>query len=80
MAEYSVADAKNHLPKLLDRAIAGEDVTITRRGRPIAKIVPNAPPPKAVSIDLEWLESIRVDPKDPDLDFTAIIREMRDSE
>jgi prevent-host-death family protein len=80
MAEYSVAEAKNHLPKLLDRAMAGEEVMITRRGKPIAKIVPNAPPPQAMSIDMDWIESVRVDPKDPDLDFTAIIREMRDEE
>ena len=80
MAEYSVAEAKNHLPKLLDRVIAGEEVTITRRGRAIAKIVPNRAAPRGMSIDLDWLESVRVDPKDPDLDFTAIIRQMRDAE
>ncbi|MEJ0066968.1 MAG: type II toxin-antitoxin system prevent-host-death family antitoxin [Caulobacteraceae bacterium] len=32
MANYSVAEAKDNLPKLLDRALAGEEVTITRRG------------------------------------------------
>ena len=80
MAEYSVAEARNHLPKLLSRAMAGEEVTITRRGKPIAKIVPNAPPAQGMSIDLDWLERVRVDPKDSDLDFTAIIREMRDAE
>ena len=32
MSSYSVAEAKNNLPKLLDRMLAGEAVTITRRG------------------------------------------------
>ncbi len=76
MTTYSIADAKNNLPKLVDRAVAGEDVTITRRGKPIARIV--AERSAAMSIDLDWLESIRVDPKDPELDFTSIVRRMRD--
>jgi prevent-host-death family protein len=77
MAEYSIADAKNNLPKLVDRAVAGEEVKITRRGKTVAKIVGVASP-RAISIDLDWLDRVRVDPKDPDLDFTAIIRQMRD--
>jgi prevent-host-death family protein len=76
MASYSVADAKNHLPRLLNEALAGEEVTITRRGKAIARLVAEQPP--AASIDLAWLDSVRVDPKDPDLDFTAIVRQMRD--
>jgi prevent-host-death family protein len=63
MAEYSVAEAKNHLPKLLDRAVAGETVTITRRGKPIARIVPETP--RGMSIDLVWLERVRIKPRRP---------------
>ena len=40
MTEYSVADAKNKLPKLIDRALGGEEVVITRRGKPVAVIGP----------------------------------------
>jgi prevent-host-death family protein len=76
MASYSVAEAKNHLPRLLNEALAGEEVTITRRGKAIARLVAEQPP--ATGIDLAWLDSVRVDPKDPDLDFTAIVRQMRD--
>lgn len=32
--------AKTHLARLLDRVAAGETVTITRRGRPVARLVP----------------------------------------
>lgn len=42
MAEYSVADAKNRLPTLIDKAEAGERVTITRHGHPVAELRPVA--------------------------------------
>jgi prevent-host-death family protein len=38
MTEVSVAEAKAHLSKLLDRVERGEEVVITRRGRPVAKV------------------------------------------
>ncbi|MFN4297732.1 MAG: type II toxin-antitoxin system Phd/YefM family antitoxin [Brevundimonas sp.] len=40
MTTYSVAEAKNTLPRLLDKAMAGERVVITRHGKPIAEIRP----------------------------------------
>lgn len=33
-------EAKTHLPQLLDRVAAGERITITRRGKPVAQLVP----------------------------------------
>ena len=76
MAEYSIADARNNFPKLINRMLAGEDVTITRRGKAVGRLVPSAP--RAMSIDLEWLDRVRVKTSDPNLDFTQIIRQMRD--
>ena len=35
-------EAKTHLPALLKRVEAGESLTITRHGRPIARLVPVA--------------------------------------
>jgi len=40
MAEISVYQAKTQLSKLLDRASQGEEVVITRNGRPVARLVP----------------------------------------
>ena len=40
---YSVAEAKNTLPKLIDRALQGEEVVITRHGKPVAELVPHRP-------------------------------------
>jgi prevent-host-death family protein len=37
--EISVFEAKSHLSELLERVGAGEEFTITRRGRPVARLV-----------------------------------------
>jgi prevent-host-death family protein len=37
---YSVAEAKNTLPKLIDSALQGEEVIITRHGKPVAELKP----------------------------------------
>lgn len=38
--EFNIHEAKTHFSKLLQRALAGEEVIISRAGQPIAKIVP----------------------------------------
>jgi prevent-host-death family protein len=40
MASYSVAEAKNRLPSLIDKALQGEEVVITRHGKVVAEIRP----------------------------------------
>jgi prevent-host-death family protein len=40
MTEIGSFEAKNRLSELLERAERGEEVIITRRGRPVAKLVP----------------------------------------
>ncbi len=39
----SVADAKARLSEILDRVEAGEEVVITRRGKPVARLTPETP-------------------------------------
>ena len=39
MSTVSLAEAKAHFGRLIDRAAAGEDVCITRRGKPVARLV-----------------------------------------
>ena len=36
----TLAEAKAHLSRLLDRVEAGEEITITRRGQAVARLVP----------------------------------------
>ena len=55
MTTYSAADAKNHLPKLIDRALNGEEVIITRRGKPVVELRPAASRPKPPIGSHEWL-------------------------
>lgn len=43
MREVGAFEAKNRLGSLLDRVEHGEEIVITRRGRPIAKLVPADP-------------------------------------
>jgi prevent-host-death family protein len=38
--QVTVSAAKARLSKLIDAALAGEDVVIVKRGRPVAKLVP----------------------------------------
>lgn len=40
VTEFAAAEAKARFSELLDRAEAGEQVTISRHGRPVAKLVP----------------------------------------
>ena len=40
--EVQASNAKTHLPRLLDEVERGETIIITRHGRPIARIVPEA--------------------------------------
>jgi prevent-host-death family protein len=42
MREIQASEAKTHLPQLLDDVERGETVVITRHGRAIARIVPEA--------------------------------------
>lgn len=81
MASYSVAEAETNLSKLLDLMLAGEDVTITRDGEPLASLTPTAPvaTPVGKPVDLEWIRRHRVAPASgTDFDSVAMIRRMRD--
>lgn len=76
MTHYSVAEAKNNLPKLLDRMLAGEEVVITRRGKPIGQLNPTQTTPVGVVLDLAWLDANRPPSLKPD-DLRDSTAEMR---
>ena len=48
MSAISLADAKAHLSELVDRVEAGEVVEITRRGKPVARLVAVERPRKKI--------------------------------
>jgi antitoxin (DNA-binding transcriptional repressor) of toxin-antitoxin stability system len=57
MTAHSVAEAKNTLPKLIDRALRGEEVVITRRGKPVVELRAVQQPPAPARGTLEWLRA-----------------------
>jgi prevent-host-death family protein len=79
MASHSVADAKNNLSQLIDRALEGETVVITRHGRSVVRLVPEQPADRPVSLEsLAWLKRVRVGKTLPSEDAAAAVRRMRD--
>lgn len=61
MSSYSVADAKAGLPRLINRALAGEEVIITRHGKPVAEIHPAVAPTEVVKPGAhDWYLSRRI--------------------
>ena len=82
MAKHSVTEAKAILSSLIDRALEGEDIVITRRGQPVAQLRPIRPPAKPMTAeDLDWLAARRVGRNIPGaLDAAELIRRMRDEE
>ena len=44
MAEAGIRELRDHLSKYLDRVRRGEELTVTDRGRAIARVVPVAQP------------------------------------
>lgn len=53
MQQVQIAHAKAHLSALLERVEAGEEIVIARRGRPIARLVPERPRQRTAAQALE---------------------------
>lgn len=79
MSTYSVADAKNQLSELIDRALRGEGVVITRHGRPMVELKPVDEPARPVSsADLDWIAAHRVGQAAAGEDAGCLVERMRD--
>jgi prevent-host-death family protein len=79
MGTHSVAEAKNRLPELIDRALKGEDVVITRHGKPVVELKPiPRPPRKVTAADLDWLAARRIKLRKPAEDAGTLLSRMRD--
>jgi prevent-host-death family protein len=80
MATYSIAEAERKLSALVDEANAGEPVTLTREGKPVAELKPVAPPRGTVTPEmLDFLASVRaLWPGQPVEDAVMVVRKMRD--
>jgi prevent-host-death family protein len=74
MAAVNLAEAKAHLSKLVSKAETGEETIITRRGQPVAKLVPVAAPKKA----RRSLSDFRASLPKARKSSASLIRKMRD--
>jgi prevent-host-death family protein len=75
MTQVSVAEAKAHLSSLLDAVAEGDSVVITRRGKPIAELVPR----RAVRDLLPELEALRSSLPHQATGAAETIRDLRDT-
>ncbi len=76
MKSVGTYEAKTHLPSLLSRVEKGESITITKRGKPIAKLVPaDAAEEKDVKQVIEEMLNYR-DQHGPVLGDDLTIRKM----
>lgn len=82
MSRHSVVEAKNNLSDLIARAEGGEEVVITRHGVPVAELKAVGParpgPRRMTQADMDWLDSVRIDPGPDYPGAVALIRQMRD--
>ncbi len=76
MSDVTLADAKAQLSDLVERAIRGEDVRITRRGKPVERIVPLERERKP--IDFAALRALRESMPVQSESAETLVRAMRD--
>jgi prevent-host-death family protein len=70
-------DAKTHLPSLLDRVERGESVTITKHGRPVARLVPVSSRSAAPSAVIAALRGARLGVRLGEASVSEMIEEGR---
>jgi prevent-host-death family protein len=69
MTKLDVQDAAQKLPDLLDRALAGEEIVISRSGKPSVRLVPAQPVPNRADVRGMFREIVMSD------SFTAPLSE-----
>jgi prevent-host-death family protein len=63
MGQVSIRELRNHGGDVVDRAASGEEITITRAGKPVAELRPAAYPAlSATTLLSRWARLPEVDP------------------
>ena len=78
MDAITLADAKARLSELLDRVEAGESIDITRRGKPVARLVAAVAPRKR--IDAALLQSLTANMPLQAESAADLVRSLRDGD
>jgi prevent-host-death family protein len=80
MATVSVAEAKNRLAALLNAAEAGETITITRHGKPVAELRPASGRKLFDPKSIDWIRRQTAHIPPSDKTGAEIVSEMRDED
>lgn len=78
MAAINLAEAKAHLSELVDRVEAGASIEITRRGKPVARLIAASSPRKAV--DAAALAAVTASMLKSTTSAAELVRSMRDGD
>ena len=74
MAEVTIRELRNHGGDVIDRVTAGETLTVTRSGKPVAELRPLGRQPLSTDVLRErWARLPRVDPDELRRDIDAIV-------
>jgi prevent-host-death family protein len=64
MADVTVRDLRNHGGDVIDRVVAGQTMTVTKAGRPVAELRPLPRSPLSAEVLVErWRRLPTVDPE-----------------
>jgi prevent-host-death family protein len=74
MSTVNIHEAKTHLSRLIEKALAGEDIVIAKAGKPLVRLTALEPPPRRSRIG--FLEGQVTVPDDFDTMFQDKIEEM----
>ena len=74
MSTYTLAEAKAQLSRLISLAEAGEEITITKRGRAVVKII-SSNPPRQQMLSLVEHRSMLTPQAEPAGEFMRKLRE-----
>jgi prevent-host-death family protein len=80
MGAYSIAEAKAHLSALVEQVERGEAVTLTKRGKVVARIVPASDFAAKSKLDLVALRAFHATMPRSKVDAATLVRKMRDEE
>lgn len=72
--EVTIRELRNHGGDVIDRVAAGEHLTVTRSGKPVAELRPLRRPPLNATVLLDrWRQLPPVDPQRLREDLDAVI-------
>jgi antitoxin (DNA-binding transcriptional repressor) of toxin-antitoxin stability system len=73
MANVSIRELRNQGGEVVDRAASGEQITITRAGRPVAELRALRPPLSAEALLSRWQRLPAIDPVALRADVDALL-------